>query len=207
MQWLEQKAKQKQVEVFSKEEILFRQGEKVRGLFWIEEGLVKVTQKNGAKLQFARFAFSHDTIGHRSIFIEKDYRGTAEAISDYVRAYFFPTKEILEYFSQEPSFAKALLVKISQELHRAEEEQFFYKDSSVRQRLARFLLDMAAKCSERHEKGLLFRYDMKKTDLADILGVADETLIRTMSELKDQNLLAYEGKKILLLNPSALQKI
>jgi CRP-like cAMP-binding protein len=49
--------------------------------------------------------------------------------------------------------------------------------------------------------------NLSRTDLANIVGTATESVIRLLSEFKDEELIDINGRKILILNYDELKKI
>jgi len=193
--------------LFKKTDLLFKQGEKVKGLFLIEEGIVKVTQKDRkGKIIFARLAFPQDTVGHRSIFIHDSYKGTAEVVTESARVSFFTSEKISEILRTNPEFAKKLISKIAWELQKSEDELIQKKEQSAYSRISKFLYEVSLKYSEKTSVGSLkLKSILHKKDIAQALMLADETVIRNMTELKKEKIIAYEDKRILILNPQKLK--
>lgn len=183
-----------------KKDILFSQGQNVEGLFCHLNGITKVVQKDDhGNVRFSRLVLPGDTSGHRSLFIENKYKGTANVISDSLQACCIPKQDILQLFSSNAPFAKNLVVKISSELIRSEEEQISAKEKTVRVRLAQLLCELCdAQAEQVNNNKILIQAEITKVDIACILSVANETIIRLMSEMKSEGIVGYEGKKILV---------
>jgi CRP/FNR family transcriptional regulator len=49
--------------------------------------------------------------------------------------------------------------------------------------------------------------NLSREDLANLVGTATETVIRILSEFKDENLVIIVGRKIVIRNFEGLQKI
>jgi len=192
---------------FKKKEILFTQGQPVKGVYCHMSGLAKVVQKNAtARVRFSRLVLPGDTSGHRSLFIETNYKGTADVISNTLRACFIPKDDILHLLSSNSSFAKNLVVKISTELKRAEEDKISSKEKSARGRLAQLLCELSRNYSEKINDSIipktqyLIKSEITKKDIASLLSVANETVIRLMSDMKSEELIRYQDKKLLILD-------
>lgn len=191
-----------------KKDFLFHQGEKVDGIYCHLQGLARVRQlDSGGKQRFSRLVLPGDTSGHRSLFIETTYKGSAEVISDSLQACFIPKSDVLYLLSDSAAFAKNLIVKISTELTRSEEETISVKEHNVRSRLAQLLYELSLNFSEKiDDTKFLLRSEVPKKDIAGLLLVADETIIRLMSEMKTDGLISYQNKKIVINNLEELKK-
>ena len=195
--WLSNKKKMLDL---NKKDVLFNQGEPVEGLFCHLEGIAKVDQKDEkGNIKFTRLVLPGDTSGHRSLFIEKEYKGTAVVISENLKACFINNSDILQLISNNPSMAKNLIIKISQELNRSELEVISVKEKNVRCRLAYLLYNLATEYAEEIDQSQrVLKSEITKKDIAGLLMVANETVIRLMSEMKSEGLISYEDKRIVI---------
>lgn len=206
IQWVTER---KKTVTLNKKEILFSQGQDVDGIFCHLSGLAKVVQKDAdGNIRFSRLVLPGDTSGHRSLFIETQYKGTADVLSDTLQACYIPKADILYLLSNNASFAKNLVIKISSELIRSEEEQISVKEKTVRGRLAQLLCELCDAHSDQiNDRQFLIKSEITKVDIASFLAVANETIIRLMSEMKSEDLIGYEGKKIVVNDLEQLKKI
>ena len=206
IQWVTER---KKTVTLNKKEILFSQGQDVDGIFCHLSGLAKVVQKDAdGNIRFSRLVLPGDTSGHRSLFIETQYKGTADVLSDTLQACYIPKADILYLLSNNASFAKNLVIKISSELIRSEEEQISVKEKTVRSRLAQLLCELCDAHSDPiNDRQFLIKSEITKVDIASFLAVANETIIRLMSEMKSEDLIGYEGKKIVINDLKQLKKI
>jgi len=201
-------ANKKTIEL-KKKDVLFEQGQKVEGIFCHLYGLAKVVQKDKeGNVRFSRLVLPGDTSGHRSLFIETTYKGTADVISDSLQTCYIPKEHILYLLSSNVSFAKNLVIKISSELVRTEENQILAREKTVRSRLAQMLYELYQTHAEPVEDGQwLIQAEITKVDIAGFLAVANETIIRQMSDMKAEGLIGYQGKKIVIKNLDKLKAI
>jgi CRP-like cAMP-binding protein len=78
----------------------------------------------------------------------------------------------------------------------------------VRERLAEALLLLKSTFEEKPStKEEPFSIAISREDLASIVGTAKETVIRLLSEFKDENLVRTEGRRIFVLDSDKLYKI
>lgn len=199
----------KQQVILGKKDTLFSQGEAVEGIYCHLRGLAKVVQRDAeGNVRFSRLVFPGDTSGHRSIFIEPNYKATAEVVSDQLHACYIPTEDILHLLSHNASFAKNLVIKISGELLRSEEEQILAKERTLRSRLAQLLYQLSEAHSQRlADNQCLIDADLTKVEIAGFLSAANETIIRLMSEMKAEGLIGFQGKKIIINDLAKLQDV
>ena len=75
---------------------------------------------------------------------------------------------------------------------------------SVRERLASTILMLKETYGLEGEGSDVIDIALSREDLANIVGTATETVIRLLSEFKSDGMIALEGKKIKVLDVSAL---
>jgi len=80
-EWLPAIAAHRQTFQVRKGEMLFKEGEKVTGIFFVYKGAVKVHKKWGEKELIIRLAGKGEIVGHRGLGNELDYPVSATAIS------------------------------------------------------------------------------------------------------------------------------
>lgn len=193
--------------------IIFDQGAPVRGVFCLRTGAAKVTQKDsGDVARFVRMAKCGDTVGHRSLFSHENYVGQAEAIES-TQYCFIDSKTMKDLISENSDVAFRLIRRIGRDLDHVEAIQSGLRGRSIRERVAALLLRLdkshgvnwapSAARMNRRWIGLA----LKKTDISTMLGVANETIIRTMSQFRAESILSYEDKRLILEDIPALRAI
>ncbi len=189
----------------SKGDVLFEQGAPVRGMYCNANGLLKVLQKNqSGKVIFSRLVFPSDSAGHRSLFIESCYKGTASVVSEAADVCFIEMADVLKLFSENSVFARSLIVKLASELDRSVIEQIQMKEISSFARLCQLLEGLFENFSETQNDVKVLRSAISKVDIARLLSVADETVIRWMADLKKEEIVDLRDRRFVLLNPAKL---
>lgn len=192
---------------YKKGQTIFLQGNSPTGLYCINSGKIKVSKiSNEGKEAIIRIAGPGDVLGHRSLFSNENYGATATVIEDSVVC-FLEKKYINETLHNEPSIALNLIKKLSESMGEAEERTASLTQKNVRERLAELLLNLKQDYGvEEHGR---WKIDIKLTreEIASLVGTANETIIRFISEFKDDKLIAQEGKTLYLLDVPGLTKL
>ena len=190
---------------YKKGQTLFVQGNPPFGIYCVSKGNIKVTQVGeDGKEAIVRIATAGDVLGHRSIFTDQFYHATATAIED-TQVCFIDKKYIVKLVQEHPSVACNLIGKLGRDLGAAEHRISSFYQKNVRERLAELLLLLKSSHGVENETGK-WRLDIKLTreEMASIIGTASETLIRFMSELKQEGFIEQQGKTIFLVNEEGL---
>ncbi len=194
----------KVVNNYKKGHTLFFQDNPPFGLYCINKGKVKISKIGAAgKESIIRIAGEGDVLGHRSLFSKENYTATATALEDSVIC-FIDKKYIFELIRNKPVVSLQLIQKLSIELGAAENKYASHSQKNVRERLAEFLLTLNE--SYGVKEGNRSRLDIKLTreEIASIIGTASETVIRFITEFKDEGLIEQEGKTIFITDPQKL---
>lgn len=190
---------------FNKGEALFEEGSNVDGIYFIENGTAKLYKLGfNRKEQILRFIKEGDIIGYRALLIGEAYQATAEAMSD-LQAIFIPTDVFLHLLEVDSQLSYAMLQKISFELGESSNTVTFLAQKTVRERLAEVLLLLEQKLGTDPEG--FIRISLTREEIANLIGTATESAIRLISEFKQDDYIAVEGRNIKILNHEKLKKL
>lgn len=190
--------------VYKKGQTLFVQGNHPYGLFCISKGNIKLTKVGpDGKESIVRVVTGGDILGHRSLFTEDNYAATATAMED-TEVCFIDKKFILSVINGNPTVAMNIINKLSRDMGIAENKLTSLHQKNVRERLAELLLSL--KITHGIKEGKRIKIDMKLTreEMATMIGTANETLIRFMTEFKDAGIIEQEGKVIFITDEEEL---
>ncbi len=202
---LEDVSLHKVTNTYKKGQTLFVQGNHPFGLYCINSGNIKVT-KTGAdgKETIVRIAQGGDVLGHRSLFTSQFYTATATALEE-TKVCFIDKKYILKLIEEKPSVSLHVINKLSRDMGAAENKLTSLHQKNVRERLAELLLLIKETHGEKLEENS-YKLNIKLTreEMATMIGTANETLIRFMSEFKDEGLIEQQGKTIIIKDEEKL---
>ncbi len=195
----------KVVNKYKKGQTLFVQGNPPFGMYCVSTGNVKITQiGSDGKESIVRIASAGDVLGHRSIFTDQYYNATATAIEE-CSVCFIDKKYILKLVQEKPSVACNLIAQLGRDLGAAEKRVSSFYQKNVRERLAELLLLLKESHGITQDDGKVkLNIKLTREEMASIIGTASETLIRFMSELKNEGFIEQEGKTIFITNEEGL---
>lgn len=190
---------------YKKGQTIFFQGNPPFGLYCVATGKIKVSRVgNDGKESIVRIAGPGDVLGHRSLFSKENYSATATVIEDSSIC-FLDKNYILGVLKDEPTVALNLIQKLSKDMGIAEARNASMSQKSARERLAELFLSFIKSYGIEEEDGRI-RLDIKlnRDEIASIVGTAHETIIRLISEFKEERILEQEGKTIFILDEEKL---
>lgn len=195
----------KSCSLYKKGQVIFHEGNKPFGVFCINEGKIKVTKNDSnGKEQIVRLAKPGDTIGYRALMANSRYTASAVALEDS-KVCFLSEQDFTQLVKNNEKVANDLLVLLSKALGEAEEKLKKLALKPVRERLAEGLLLLYKTYHDGSDKP--FSISISREDLSGIVGTAKETVIRFLSEMKDEGIVDTKGSNITILQKDKLVDI
>jgi len=191
---------------YKKGEIIFSAGFEPFGIHCVSKGKVKIYKLGSdGKDQIVRVANVGDIIGYRSVVSNELYSASAEALEE-TRTCFISKKNFFELIEDENEFALKVMKVLSKDLRLAESQSMSIAQRTVKERLANVLLSKKGILEEKEGKELM-SFTISRKDLADLIGCAPETIIRMLSQLKKEGVIALNKREIEILDQNKLYKI
>lgn len=192
---------------FKKGQVLFHEQGVPLGLFCLRSGKVKIykTGPDGRE-QIVRLASPGDLIGYRSFLGEDSYSASAAVFEDSIIC-FIDKDDFRDVLTTTPNFTYSLIQLLSHELREAEDMIRDMAQKSVRERLAEVLLVLEKKFGHDETMGNTLSAILSREELASFVGTATETLIRLLSDMKDEGLVETQGRRIRLVDTAKLSAI
>lgn len=194
----------KTTNTYRKGQIIFYEGNQPYGLYCIFTGRVKL-YKSGVdgKQQIVRIAGPGDLLGYRALFAEETYTATAETIEEATvccidKNAFFPM------LHKNPDLSLSVIRKLASELRDAENLATSIAQHSVRERMAELLLMLKETYGKQTKKGILIDLHLSREEMAEMIGITQETAIRLLSEFKSDGMIDVKDRDITILDPKAL---
>ncbi|MBN1199329.1 MAG: Crp/Fnr family transcriptional regulator [Bacteroidales bacterium] len=204
---LKQIQAKKEVKLLKKGTKIFLEGSKPHGIFCLRSGHVKIF-KNGSdgREHITRLSFAGEFIGLKALLTGTIYSVSAQAMDDVVIC-FIPKNDFFELTIKYPEFTQALIFSLSRQLVDAEHKMISLAHKPVKERLSDTLLFLYQQFSVGHNGFEVPYLNLTRLDLANIIGTAQETVIRLLAEWKEEGILAIKGRKIFILDETRLKQI
>lgn len=183
---------------FKKGEMLFKEGEKVNGIYFLYSGTVKVHKHWGEEKELiVRIAHKGDIVGHRGLGKDIYYPVSGTALEP-VDACFVELDFFVSTLKVNHDLIFELLLFFAGELKESEKNMRNLAHMPVKGRVAQALLNLKNKFGVK-ENGLL-ELTLSRQDLASYAGTTYETVFRIMNELTQDGIVRTEGKEIGILD-------
>lgn len=132
-------------------------------------------------------------------------RTTTATVIEDAAICFLDKNYIYSALKNDPTIALNIIEKLSKDMGAAEARNASMSQKSARERLAELFLTFMKNYGQAESDGRV-RLDIKlnRDEIASIVGTAHETIIRLISEFKDEGILEQEGKIIYILDEDKL---
>ena len=185
---------------------IFKHGEKSGHIYAVRSGSVKTqsSTKPGEE-QVLGFHLPGEFIGFDG-FGNQMHNCSGIALETSVIC-IFPLSELNNLSIKILKLHNRLFSLMSEELEKAHLMIRVLAKSNPEQKLATFLVNFYEKLKERNRSSNIFDLSMSRYDIGNYLGLADETVSRSFSKLREYQLIDAERKKITILDYDALRKL
>lgn len=195
-----------QVKNYRKNEAIFTEGTIPNGIFFLKNGKVKKYKvDNDGREQIIYIYNAGEFFGYSAILSNDTYGDTTLAIENSVIG-FISKENFLKILDQSDFFSKLLLKSLSHEFSVMANLMTVLSQRTVRERVALSLLILHRKYRSNTVEDKTY-ITLSRTDLANMVGTANETLARILHDFREDHLIVMEGRKILLVDLKHLTRI
>jgi CRP/FNR family transcriptional regulator len=184
---------------YRRNEAIFRQGDAFHSIFAVRAGMVKTTVVNArGEEQITGFYFPGELLGLNGLH-ENIYTGTATAL-ETVSLCEIPYPKLDELSALLPELRRQMMRHMSQEIADEQDMMLVLAKTSAEERLGNFLLRLSQRFKRLGFSSTQFRLTMSRVDMGNYLGLAVETVSRTLTKLQQRGVIKVEGKEVTILD-------
>lgn len=193
--------KDKKIKSFKKKAEVFSEGDTPLNIFFIKSGSVKVFKSHpDGKELITNIYNANDFFGFEPILEGNVYQESAVAMQDS-EIVTIPKYDFTMLLQGHPEVSGGFISLLCKKVAEKEKQLLNLAYNSVRQRTAEALL----KVQDLRDKNE--NIQISRDDLAKIVGTASESVIRVLSDFKDEGLIEIESGKIRITQPARLEKV
>ncbi len=190
---------------YKKSSIIYEEGVRINGFFIVCKGIIKIFKTGfDGKDQIIRFAKPGDVMGFRST-ITGELACTSTKAIEEAEIVYVPGEMVKNLVKSNGNFAMDLLQIACMELGEANDYITDIAQKTVRERLAEVIIQL--KWTFDIDKDNFLQISLTREELANIVGTATESVIRLLSEFKQDKLIEIHGRRIKILEEAKLIKI
>lgn len=194
----------KQTLFFNENEIIFREGEKVQGLYIVSDGKVKIYSINPDKKEtIIRLASDGHIIGHRGFGGDWIYPVSAKTYQK-TTVIFIPLTIFNAVAKANVEFTYQLMMFFAEELKQSERKNELIP---VKNRTAQAILMNYSIFGKDEKDDLKLSYTISRKDYASLVNTTYESIIRVLSDFNKEQVIEIQGKEIRINNLNKLNQI
>ena len=189
-----------------KKQVIYKEGQTPHFLYYIEKGKVRTykVHEDGKQLSVGLFN-EGDFFGHIALLEEAPYKEVAQALED-TELVLIPRKAFENLVSNNLNVAHKLIKMLAKNVAENEAHLLGIAYNTLRKKVAAALTSLYNKYKPKKEE--IFLLDISRDELASISGTATESLIRTLTEFKNEGLLDIKkDNRIEIMNAKKLEKL
>ncbi|CAN5229392.1 hypothetical protein BH09BAC5_BH09BAC5_12380 [soil metagenome] len=189
---------------YKKKDVIYQEDSFAAGVFFLTKGKVKTCKTNVDGKEFITALINEgEFFGYQSLLEDAPYSDTAVALEDS-EICVIPKEDFFSLLFNSRDISSAFIRMLSNDVKDKEQRLLQLAYNSVRKRVAQALLQLKEKYQGDKE---IFSMAISREDLANLAGTAPETVIRTLSDFKEEKLIEIKASTITLLNPEKLKQL
>jgi CRP-like cAMP-binding protein len=175
----------------------------------IQSGYVKIIwpDQNFQKESIVKIVSPGDMTGYRCLFSESKFRATAVALEP-VSACRVPKDFFFELLQKNKDFNFDILNKMGVEIRNSEQRLHSFCTKNVRERLCECLLQLIEIAGHKNaDDSYSLKIKLSRDEISSLIGTAKETVVRALTDLKEEKVLTQEEQTLIILNLEKLNNI
>lgn len=189
---------------YPKKQLLYQENNRPRFVYLVMSGKLKSVKLHEDGKEYIQELFGEgDFIGHIPIIENRNYEDTVVVLEN-AEILQLPKEDFMQMMNAEPAVLQKFIRLMTKNIREKEERLLTLAYSSLRKRVAKALLEIDSKYNKGENSSQI---DISREDIAHYVGTATESLIRTLSDFKQEKLITITDGKISLVKRDKLQSL
>lgn len=190
------------VRTYRKKNDVYRAGDYPHHLYYIQSGKIKSFRTNLEGKELITGIYSEgDFLGYEAILKDKTFTDHSMAMEDS-EVLIIPRDIFMQLILSNKDIATKFIQLLSQKVDEKEEQLLHLAYNTVRQRTAEALITLNNKVGDEELK-----LKISREDLSNMVGTATESVIRVISDFKEENILEAKGGNLIIKDLDKLEQI
>lgn len=201
---LKQLSEDRKIKTFKAKASIFFEGDRAKYLYFLKKGKVKLVKTNEyGKELIMSVSRSGEFLGYTALMGEERYTYGAVSMERDTELSLIPKHDFFQLLYANKDVSSQLIKMLANNVIAKEEQLLDLAYSSVRKRVANAVVDLYDQQKEGEKQEIAILRD----DLARIVGTAKESVIRMLTEFKEDKYIRIDGGLITVLNISKLRAL
>jgi DNA-binding response OmpR family regulator len=191
-------------EEYERKQVLYHENKKPRFLFYLVKGKVKCFRTNSDGKEYITNLYNEgDFLGYTALLENSNYDDSAVVI-DNAEIMAIPKDDFLHMLYNDIGIASKFIHIISKNVKEKEERLLGLAYNSLRKRVATGLVEISEKFNLKEQT---MPIEISREEIAQYVGTATESLIRTLSDFKTEKLIDIKNGKVIVNNTEKLKNL
>lgn len=185
-----------------KKQTLYYDDDEPLGIYLILSGSVKTFKRSDDGRELITGLYNADDyLGVNALLLDEAFNETAEAIEDTAVCLLLK-ESVIALLSQYPQLGNRFIRILSNDIRHKEEQMLDLAYNSVRKRMSNALIRLSGPSSDDPVE-----IKVSRDEMASLVGIATETVSRTLTDFKDEGIIDKKGSVIQILDMKRLAKM
>ncbi len=194
----------RKVKIFKKKDVIYHEASFAAGIFFLAKGKIKTSKVNSDGKEFITSLIGDgEFFGYSALIEDSPYSDSAVALED-AEVCVIPKEDFFALLHNSRDISAAFIRMLSNDVKEKEQRLLQLAYNSVRKRVAEALLLLKERYADGKDP---FSMAISREDLSNLAGTAPETVIRTLSDFKEEKLVEVKGSMITILLPEKLAQM
>ncbi|MCW3106454.1 MAG: response regulator [Segetibacter sp.] len=184
---------------------VYKEGQRPRAVYYVISGKIKISKTNDdGKELITNIHGQGEYFGYTSILEDINYRDGAVALEE-TRLMLIPREDFLQLVTNNVKIARTFIKIITQNIVEKEESLINLAYNSLRKKVAYGLIQLLGKYKVNEEEQPVL--NLSRENMAQSIGIATESLIRTLGDFKDEKLISIKMGKVIIVDKKKLMAL
>ncbi|WP_079509512.1 Crp/Fnr family transcriptional regulator [Mesobacillus jeotgali] len=184
---------------------IFMQGDPLENVYFIHEGKVKIYKSDASgREQIVAILKKGEMFPHVGFFRKGGYPGYSEVL-ERANLVVVPISQFEKVLVENPHLSIKVFKVLGEKIVDLQERLEAQILNNTYEQIIKLLIRLGELHGEQHEDGkVLLKTDFTNKDLANMIGTTRETVSRTLTKMKKDNLLSTDSNGNMIFDPDVL---
>lgn len=191
---------------YKKKQMIYWEGNHPNRLYYVVKGKVKAYKSNEDGKELVTELFSPgDFIGYVALLEGSVYKDNAQALEETELA-IIPKEDFDDLVHNNKEVSQKFIRMLAKNLSEKENQLLGIAYNSLRKKVANALITLQLKYADNNEAGYVI--NLNRESLANVAGTAKESLIRTLTDFRNENLIEIKKDgSLIITNQKKLEQL
>jgi CRP/FNR family transcriptional regulator len=190
-----------------KKEVIFMEDDECLGLYIVRMGRVKLIRSSrDGREHIIKILTPGDLLG-LEVFCDADTYANSSVVMEDASLCFVRKADFFTILESAPEVSRKIMMALGRELHQAYEKIGNLGLKNAKENLAHLLHSLAIEYGSRSGGGVRLHLTLSRLEIAEMLGITQETSIRLLKVFKEEGIIKIERKEIIILSMDKLAAV